>query len=99
LPGGDINDVVGEEWHTARAAVHRDFALALHPAVVLTAVGAILATWTTGIHLGGSSQGHAYPRQEEECAENRTPFEPVLMPIPYHNILYKSKWVKVKHFF
>jgi len=32
--------------------------------------------------LAGSSHGHAEPGQEEECAENRTPFEPALMPIP-----------------
>ncbi len=98
MPGGDINAIGGKGWHIARAAVHGDSALGLHPAVMLTAVGAILATLTTGIHLGGSSQGHAHPRQEEDCDENRTPFEPALTYIPYHNIIYKSKYAKVKHF-
>jgi hypothetical protein len=64
---------------------------------VSTAVEAILATWTTAIHLGGSNQGNAHPWQEDECAENRTPFEPALMPIPYHNEpLAKFEKVAVK---
>jgi hypothetical protein len=99
LPGGDSKTVGDEEGHAARAAAHGDSGLALHPTTVaLAAAGAILATVTTGIRMGEGSEGQAHPRQEEDCAENRAPSEPAIVPIPLHNFIYTSKLTKREAF-
>jgi hypothetical protein len=51
----------------------------------------MLATLTTAIHMRGGSKRQARPRQEEDCSQNRAPFEEAMAhKLPRQYFVYKT---------